>query len=66
MAGAPGTPLVVVVVVEAVAQLEPCAFTARNCTWYVVPSDKPVIEIGLVVTAGEGVTHVVPPLVEYS
>jgi hypothetical protein len=44
----------------------PALFIARNCIGYVVKLLKPVIVKGLVVTAGDGVTQVVPLSIEYS
>ena len=59
-------PDIVVVLTDTEPQLAPALFTARNCILYVVSLVKPAIVNGLVVTAGEGVTHVVPLFIEYS
>ena len=65
--GAAGTVMaVVVVLVVAEAQPEPWVFTARSCTGYAVRGVSPVIKSGLLVAAGERVTQLLPPLMEYS
>ena len=43
----------------------PMLFTARNVMVYSVPLDRPVIEIGEVVAAGERVVQFTPLSVEY-
>ena len=43
----------------------PMLFTARNLMVYSVPLDRPVIEIGDVVAAGERVVQFTPSSVEY-
>ena len=63
--GAPGTVRGVPGVEEEAAP-EPAAFTARSCTWYVVPFVNPVITTGEAVDTGERVVHDDPPSVEYS
>jgi hypothetical protein len=55
----------VVVLNIADAQLEPTLFTARNFIGYIVELESPLIVNGLVVTAGEGVTQVLPLSMEY-
>ena len=65
--GAEGTVMaVVVVLVVAEGQPEPCVFKARSCTGYAVSGVSPVIKSGLAVDAGERVTQLMPPLMDYS
>ena len=65
IAGAVGTPSVVVVTV-ADATLAPAAFTAFSLILYVVFNDNPGIVIGLVPSAGLNTINVSPLLMEYS
>ena len=61
-----GVTVNVVVFTASEEQPNPWVFTARSLIGYVVPLAKPVIINGLVVTAGEGVTQVMPLSMEYS